>query len=127
MKLLYTALFVFVFSVISFSQRIATASASSDFKTVKSGTVETYFTLNEALSETEKNDIIQWADANSPHLKITVSADRKQLTIQVSPDYNVRAVYEKTFVQLNIEEITITSEDKNVTLNKESFFSKIGL
>ncbi len=127
MKLLYTAFFVFAFSVLGFSQRIATASASSDFKTIKSGMVETSFTLNEALSEMEKNDIIQWAEANSPHMKIAVSDDRKQLTLLVSPDYNVRAVYEKTFVQLNIEEIAMTSEGKKITLNKESFFSKIGL
>lgn len=124
MKFLYTSLFVIVFSTFAFSQRVATASPSSDFKTLKAGFVESVFTFNEPLSAQESADIVQWAKGNEPNVLITVTSDNKQLTLQLTADYNQRALYDKMFYQISVEDISVNLDGESVVLSKEAFFEK---
>jgi len=127
MKFLYTALFVLAFSTFGFSQRSATASATSDFKTLSAGFVESVFTFNEPLSMDESSNILNWAKGNEPNLYITLSADKKQMTLKLSADYNQRALYGKAFYQLNIEDVIITENNQQIRLSTEAFFEKFNL
>ena len=124
MKFLYTAIFVFIFSTFAFSQRVANAYSSSDFKTLKGGFVESVFTFNEPLSAQESANIIQWAKANEPNVLITVTPDNKQLTLQLTADYNQKALYDKMFYQISVENITVYHNGQPVALSKEAFFEK---
>lgn len=127
MKFLYTAFFILAFSALGLCQRIASASVESDFKTVKNGFVESVFSFNQALTEAEKNEIISWAKANEPDMFISVSADNTALTLKLSPTFNERTLYHKTFAQLNISEVTVTSNNTQNTLGLEAFFEQFGL
>lgn len=122
MKFLYTTLFALLVSVIGVAQRTANASPSSDFKTIKGSFIESEFHFENALTNQESSDVLSWAKGNEPNMVIDVSSDGKQLTLKLTADYNQRALYEKLFFQINVDEITSTVNGKPVTTNKETFF-----
>ncbi len=127
MKSLCTAIFVFAFASIGFSQRTATASEASDFKTIINGFVESEFTFNQPLTEAEKTDITKWAKANEPNIYISVSADNNRLTLKLSPEYNERTLYKKTFFQINVMEIITPANGSQNAMDMDAFFELFNL
>ncbi len=127
MKFFFTTLLILLIGGSVFAQRVATAAPTSDFKTVQSGYVETVFTLNEALSSQEVADLLRWAEGNDPHVKLTIDNNGKILVLQLAPDYNQRALYEKTFFQMNIDLIHATVNGVAKTMSIADFFDEIGL
>lgn len=108
MKYLYTFLLLFAFSSAALAQRTATASSPSDFKYHASGTVESHYALNSALSNDEAENIMRWATANAPSIEIVMNQNRTEITLLVSNEYNIQAIYQKTFAQTGISDIAYT-------------------
>jgi len=57
---------------------------------------------------------------------INVSADNKQLTLRLSPEYNIGVLYDKTFHQLGVEEVVVSVNAKTIVLTKDKFVEQIG-
>lgn len=127
MKFFYTLIIALSFCTVSFSQRTATASAGSDFKTIKAGFVESALTLDQPLTAEESTQILNWAKGNEPNIYITISADQKQLSVKLTEAYNQRGAYEKLFYQINVESIVAMVNGKPVSLSIESFIEKFNL
>jgi hypothetical protein len=113
--------------IASYAQHTATLSPKSDFKTTVEGQVRSEFILNSALTDAELNEITTWAASNGKVMTLTVDASRMTIKLSVTPDYNVRDVYDKLFLQAGIQQIVLIKNGERSELTPMAFFNLYSL